>query len=80
MTDVAARLRDEDWHGWSVIGRGAIHVGHLPGRKSACLYVVRSHEHGGSALDVLAFFSSEEKASEALTWLDSLARTVGGVS
>jgi len=70
-------MSEADWHGWWVRGRGAIHVGHLPGRKSACLYVVHAHDKGGSSIETLSFFPSEEKAREALGWLDALVRSQG---
>jgi hypothetical protein len=53
-------------HGWRV-GAKSIHVGELPGRKQACLYVQE-----GSVIRTLAFFATEEKAREALEMLDRL--------
>jgi hypothetical protein len=59
-----------DWHGWSISEDKAIHVGHLPGRKSVCLYTME-----GSVLKVRAYFRSEQDAREFLEALDSLATT-----
>ena len=67
-------MNGPDWHGWGIVGRGSLHVGRLPGRKSVCLYVVRKHENGGASIDTLAFFPTEEKACEMLDWLDVLAQ------
>ena len=58
-----------DWHGWCLDpAAGSLHVGHLPERKSVCLYLVR-----GSVLDVLAYFRDEDSARTALAWLDDFA-------
>jgi hypothetical protein len=57
-----------EFHGWRVGGK-SLYVGHLPGRKQACLYVL-----DGSTIRTLAFFADDEKASEALDMLDQIAQ------
>ncbi len=56
------------WHGWSKQGEAlSLHIGHLPGRKSLCLYA----DYGGE-IDALAYFPSEQHAIKALQMLDWL--------
>lgn len=62
---------EADWHGWR-IGSDALHVGHLPGRKSACLYTVTHVEPHGAVMDILAYFCSEDHAQQCLDLLDRL--------
>lgn len=57
-----------DWHGWGILHTDtALHIGHLPGRKQAALYVV-----DGSVSTMLAFFPDDEKAQRAIAILDHL--------
>lgn len=62
-------MSDFEGHGYRPGNmRGAIHVGHLPGRKQICLYEIE-----GGVIRTLAFFKTEEKARKALDYLDALA-------
>ena len=64
---------DEDWHGWSTAdGKLALHIGHLPGRKSVALYT--HDKRGGSTLFVHAYFRNEVEAKRALESLDYLMK------
>ena len=66
-----------NWHGWSKQRYGlpsnprSLHVGHLPGRKSVCLYSVN-----GSVLTVLAYFRNEDTAVRTMRLIDELCGTV----
>lgn len=63
-----------DFHGWSVGGK-ALHVGELPGRKQHCLYVI---DRG--TIRTLGFFSTEDKAAEAMDMLDKIANASGVIA
>jgi hypothetical protein len=63
-----------EWHGWHVpLFDASLHVGHLPGRKSLCLYVEVTHE-GDNYIDPLAYFRNEHYAQAGLMFLDELVR------
>jgi hypothetical protein len=57
---------DHDWHGWTTKNR-SLHVGYLPGRKQPALYMTI-----GGLLRPLAYFQTEDKAKEALSFMDDL--------
>jgi hypothetical protein len=63
-----------DFHGWRIGGK-ALHVGELPGRKQVCLYVL-----DGATIRTLAFFATEEKATEAMEMLDKIANSTGVIA
>lgn len=52
------------WHGWSR-GSTALHIGHVPTRKSLTLYSMV-----GSVMYVHAYFRSEKEARRAMSVLD----------
>lgn len=58
---------EREWHGWQIPGKGALHVGPLPGRKSICVYTVQ-----GTVLQVHAYARSEDEAWELLQFLDRI--------
>ena len=60
-------MSEDDWHGWRVNGM-SLHVGHLPGRKSVCLYRLDS-----TRIEVLAYFRSEDHARRCLEVLDAMS-------
>ena len=57
---------DDDWHGWG-FPNGALHIGHLPARKSVALYAM-----DGSRMWVLAYFRDETEARRAMAIIDAL--------
>jgi hypothetical protein len=62
-------MSERDWHGWQK-GRVALHIGHLPGRRSVCLYV-----DTGNVIEPVAYFRGPrgyEQAYLALAVLDYL--------
>jgi hypothetical protein len=65
-----------DWHGWSAGGdrAQALHIGHLPGRRSVALYT-----EGHGTLNVLAYFRSEQDAEVAMLFIDRIANSMGYV-
>ena len=60
-----------EWHGWKRDNL-LVAVGHLPGRKSACLYVEEENVYGGAVIEVLAYFADETRARHALEAIDRL--------
>ena len=56
------------WHAWRCTQKRALGIGPVPGRKSLALYVQR-----GSTKEPVAYFTSDEAASEALELLGDLA-------
>ena len=54
--------------GIAVNGKGAIEIGHVPGRQRMALYEVVKGE-----VRVFAFFKSDDDARECATWLEHLA-------
>ncbi len=68
-----------EWHGWSRVNRydgvyhhteqahPTLHIGHIPGRTQAALYMVED-----ATLIPLAWFKTEEDAQRTMTLIDYL--------
>lgn len=71
---------DADWCTWSIAAddtAGTLGIGPLPDRKQIGLYLMQ-----GNTFSVLAYFKDEDKARQAVAWIDAMvnkANTVGSV-
>ena len=60
-------------HGWRIKeGAQELHIGHLPGRKQICLYIIN-----GNIISVLAFFKKPRLATLTLEILDKFILSKG---
>lgn len=58
------------WNGWRRSDKDyALHIGLIPGRKQIAIYAMTK---GGSVLEPLGYFRSEEAAEKALEMLNEL--------
>lgn len=59
-------IETDELHGWEIRGVGKLHVGHVPTRKQACVYVI-----DGSVMHVVAYCRSEDEAHRLVRFLDA---------
>jgi hypothetical protein len=60
----------DKWNGWRRSDKDyALHIGMIPGRKQIAIYALTK---GGSVLEPLGYFRSEEAAVKALEILNEL--------